>query len=163
MTSPSENYGLELSRVQEKAQLLIDLTKNEKMSQRNLWFLLDRQFWPKVNFGVGTIAALFDELADCLHKQYYQLLPLGGIRRLVLTAVQYLRKDFFGSGCPHLGVEGLVKSLEKILQHFGCQTVVEKKLQISMELLLLEVGMTLQPFQLDYGKTHFLATDCWLK
>ena len=163
MTAPSGNYRPALARVRKKAQAWIDSAKNAKMSQRNLWFLVDRQFWPKVNFGVGTIAAPFDDLAECLHKQYYQLLRLGRIRRSVPTAVRYLSKGFYGSGCPHLGVEGLVKSLGKILQHYGCQTVVGKKLQILTELLLLEVGMSAQPFLLDYEKAHFLATDCWLK
>jgi hypothetical protein len=130
MTAPSGGYSAALEGMREKAQAWIDTAKNAKLAQQNVWFLVDRQFWPKVNFGVGTIAAPFDTLTHCLHKQYYQLLPLGGIRRLVPTAVRYLGKGFFGSGCPHLGVENTVKGLEKLLQHYGCPTVVGKKLQV---------------------------------
>jgi hypothetical protein len=32
-----------------------------------------------------------------------------------------------------------------------------------MEFLIIEVGLSIQIFQLDYEKYHFLATDCWLK
>jgi hypothetical protein len=56
-----------------------------------------------------------------------------------------------------------VKGLEKLLQHYGCPTVVGKKLQVSLELLVIELGMSTQVFHLDYNKYHFLATDCWLK
>jgi hypothetical protein len=40
---------------------------------------------------------------------------------------------------------------------------VGKKLQISMEFLIIEVGLWIQIFQLDYEKYHSLATNCWLK
>lgn len=57
----------------------------------------------------------------------------------------------------------MVKGLEKLLQHYGCSTLIGKKLQVSLELLVIEIGMTIQIFHLNYEKYHFLATDCWLK
>jgi hypothetical protein len=56
-----------------------------------------------------------------------------------------------------------VKGLEKLLMHYGCLTVVGHKLQISIELFIMEMGLSDQPFQLDYNRFHFLVTDCWLK
>ena len=69
MSVPSSNRTLALMRVKEKAQGWIDTAKNTKLSQRHLWFLVDRQFWSKVGFGVGTILASFEELTTCLHRQ----------------------------------------------------------------------------------------------
>ncbi len=163
MSAPSGDPTSALMRVKEKAQGWIDTAKNAKLSQRHLWFLADRQFWPKVGFGVGMISASFEELTICLHRQYYQLLPLGGIRRSVPKEVRYLGRGFYGSGCPHLGIECLVKGLDKRLTHYGCSTVVGKNLQIAMEFLIIEVRLSIQIFQLDYKKYHFLAMDCWLK
>jgi hypothetical protein len=69
MSAPSGDPTSALMRVKEKAQGWIDTAKNTKLSQRHLWFLVDRQFWSKVGFGVGTILASFEELTTCLHRQ----------------------------------------------------------------------------------------------
>ena len=145
MTSPSGAFGPALERITAKAQAWVDTAKNAKLSRQNLWFLVDRQFWPKVGFGIGTIVAPFDDLTACLHRQYYQLLSLGGIRRSVPTPVRYLGRGFFGSGCPHLGVEATISGLEKLLIHYGCDTVVGRKLQVSVEFLVMELGISAQP------------------
>ena len=56
-----------------------------------------------------------------------------------------------------------MKGLAHLLTHYGCSTVVGRKLQISMEFLVLEVGVSDQVLQLNFQDVHFLATDCWLK
>ncbi len=95
MTCPSGDLAKALMRILDKAQAWIDDSKNSKLSRRYLWFLVHRQFWPKVGFGLGTLSAPFDVLTNTLHHQYYQLLPLGGICRSVPTQVRYLSKGFF--------------------------------------------------------------------
>lgn len=148
MTSPSGAFGPALERITAKAQAWVDTAKNAKLSRQNLWFLVNRQFWPKVGFGIGTIAAPFDDLTACLHQQYL---------------MRYLGRGFFGSGCPHLGVEATISGLEKLLIHYGCDMVVGRKLQVSVEFLVMELGISAQPFCQDYSALHYLVTDCWLK
>jgi hypothetical protein len=57
-----------------------------------------------------------------LHKQYYQILPLGGI--VPTTPVESRRMDagFFGIGLLHLGVKALIAMTNKLLMHYGCKT-----------------------------------------
>lgn len=38
--------------------------------------------------------------------------------------------------------------------------VAGKKLQISVELLIIELGLSNQPFHLNYRSFQFLTTDC---
>ena len=56
-----------LSQISDKVQAWIDTAKNSKLSRRDLCLLVDRQFWPKVSFSLGTISAPFDMLSICLH------------------------------------------------------------------------------------------------
>ena len=163
MTCPSGDTSAALSRIQDKAQEWVDQVKNAGLSRRNVWFLMEHQFLPKVGFGCGTIAAPFDEISNALHRQYFQLLPFGGIRRSVRKEVRYLGKSFFGSGCPHLGVECFVGQLEKLLTHYGTQTVVGKLMQSSMELFIIEMGMSNQPLAEDYNIGSCWTTHSWLK
>ncbi len=77
--------------------------------------------------------------------------------------VRYLGKGFYGSGCPHLGVECFVGQLEKVLTHYGSQTVVGKLLQSSMELLIIELGLSGQPLTEAYSVGSAWTTHSWLK
>ena len=163
MTCPSGDPSAALHRVQEKAQGWIDEVTNAGLPRRNIWFLVDHQFHPKVMFGCSTITANFNALTLALHRQYYQLLPMGGIRRSVKTEVRYLGKWFYGSGCPHLGVECLVGQLKKLLTHYGCQTVVGRLLQSSMEMFTIELGLSNQPLTEKYSQVSHWVTHSWIK
>ena len=163
MTCPSGRSTAAISRMQEQAQEWIDRAKNGQLSRRNLWELMARQFLPKIGFGIGTLSASLEDLSQALHRQYYQLLPLGGIRRSVRTEIRYLGTGFYGSGCPHLGVECLAAQLDKLLTHYGCNTTVGKLLQASVEMFIIELGMSPQPFQVSYARYSNLVTPCWLK
>ena len=162
MTCPSGDQSAALERMQEKAQGWIDTVVNAGTPRRDLWFLLDIQFLPKVMFGCSTITADFKALTLGLHRQYYQILPLGGIRRSVRTEVRYLGKGFYGSGCPHLGVECLVGQLEKLLTHYGCDTVVGRLMQSTMEMFIIELGLSSQPFSELFSVGSHWATHSWI-
>lgn len=164
MTCPSGDPSAALKRVQEKGQGWIDMAINAGNPRRSIWFLVDHQFSPKVTFGCSMITANFKALTMCLHRQYYQLLPLGRIRRSVQSEVRYLGKWFYGCGCPrHLGVECLVGQLEKLLTHYGCQTVVGRLLQSSMEMFIIELGLSSQPLAERYAVGSHWVTYSWIK
>ena len=61
--------------------------------------------------------------------------------------VRQLDRGFYGVGCPHPGIECLVAQISRILTHYGYETAVGKLLQVSLELLVLELGVGSQPFQ----------------
>ena len=73
-----ENKGA-LKEMQDKAQGWVDKAKNRKLQEKPLWFQLEKQFWPKVRYGLCDNTASFAQLYDCLQKQYWQIIPLGGI------------------------------------------------------------------------------------
>ena len=60
MTCPTGDSTAVIEQMQEKARSWIDCAKNAKLSRRNFWFLVDRQFWPKVSFGLCCNMAQLD-------------------------------------------------------------------------------------------------------
>ncbi len=62
MTCPTGSSEGALQQMQEKAQKWIDKAKGGNLHRRNLWFLLNKQFWPGVAFGISSITASFAEL-----------------------------------------------------------------------------------------------------
>ena len=163
ITCPSGNSKPTIEHMKEAAKGWIDQATSAKLARRNFWCLVKVQFWPKVGYGIGASSARYLDLAECLMKQYYDLVPLGGIRRSANRMVRQLDRGFYGVGCPHPGIECLVAQCSRILTHYGCETAVGKLLQVSIELLVLELGVSSQPFQADYNKYNKWVTDCWLK
>jgi hypothetical protein len=58
---------------------------------------------------------------------------------------------FYGVGCPHPVVECLTAQLKKVIMHYGSQSCLGLNMQASLELLVIEMGTSLQPsFKKDY-------------
>jgi hypothetical protein len=163
MTCPSGSQAAAIVHMKERAQGWIDQATSVNLARRNLWFLLKVQFCPKVLYSIGACSASYGILAECLMLQYYKLVPLGGIRRSACRKVRQLDRGFFGVGCPHPAVECLAAQTTTILTHYGCETAAGRLLQVSVELLILELGMGSQPFQVDFNKCGQWATSSWVK
>ncbi len=41
-----------------------------KLSQQNVWFMLDKQFWLRISFGPCKVTASYQDLLECLMKIY---------------------------------------------------------------------------------------------
>ncbi len=81
MTSLDRNSSANIQMMQNKAQQRINNVRSGNLHHQNVWFLLKVQFWPRVGYGLCSFTASLQELERALHKQYYQILPLGGIIR----------------------------------------------------------------------------------
>ena len=101
-------------------------------------------------------------------KIYYDMLPMCGIRRLVRRELRQMDGGFYGVGLPHPGVECFVAQLNKLLTHYGSSSSLGVHMQVSMEMLVIEGGISLQillePFS-TYGKgvTHSWLRSVWEK
>jgi hypothetical protein len=56
-----------------------------------------------------------------------------------------------------------VEQSNKLLMHYGCRTALGTKLQTSLGLLLVEMGMSFQPLQSLYANYGNMVTTSWLK
>ncbi len=94
MTCPIWNSTGAIMLMKEKVQKWIDKAKWGKLHKRNVWFLLDKQFWPGVSFGISSIAAPYAELEQCMMRTYYNLLPVCGIRHSVNRELWQMDRRF---------------------------------------------------------------------
>jgi hypothetical protein len=163
MTCPSGLHEAAITYMKERAQGWINQATLPNLRRHHLWFLLGRQFMPKVMYGIWTNSAPYAVLLECLMKQYYNMVPLGGVWRSANRMVWQLNKGFFGVGCPHPAIECLASQATKLLMHFGCETAVGRLLQVSVELFILEFSMGGQPFQVDFSWLGGWVTKSWVK
>ena len=96
-------------------------------------------------------------------KKYWHIMPIVGIIYSVPKVILQVDRWFYGAGCPHLGVKTMVEQLNTLLMHYGCSTVVEIKMQLSLELFTLEMGILSQPLQESYKRYGHWITEVWFK
>jgi hypothetical protein len=125
--------------------------------------LLGVQFWPRVEYSLCSSTATYNELENALQKQYYQILPLGGIIRTAPQDSRMINAGFFCPGLPHPGMEALIAMTNKLLMHFGCSFALGDFMKTSYGYLTLELGVSFQPLQASYKRFLFLATHSWMK
>jgi hypothetical protein len=125
--------------------------------------LMGVQFWPQVGISICNATATYDKLEHALQKQYFQILPLGGVIRTAPLDCWMVDAGFYCPGLPHPGVGALIAMTNKLLMHFGCRTALGNLLRTSYSLLLLELGVSFKPLQSLYQKFSFLATHAWMK
>ena len=64
MTCPTGSSAAALGRMQLQGQEWADHVKSGKLSCRNMWFMMDRQFWPRVGYGISNISAFWEDLGE---------------------------------------------------------------------------------------------------
>lgn len=162
-TAPSGKAASQIESMQDKSQEWIDRTKEGGyLRRRDIWFLVDNQLWPKVGYGLCSLSAPWKELDGCLRTKWWQIVPMGGLIRSAPHEIRDTSIGFYGGGCPHVGVECFVAQMNKLLMHYGCRSNNGMKLKMSLEYLLLEIGISEQPLQESFRRYGSWATWGWL-
>jgi hypothetical protein len=163
MTSLDRNSWAAIVMMQEEAQQWVNNVRNGHLHHRNVWFFLKVQLWPRIGYGICSSTATFKGLSKALHRQYYQILPLGRIVHTTTVESCTINLGFYGMGLPHLGVEALIAMLNKLLMHYGCDTTTGQFMQASYSLFLVELSISFKPLQESYSKYGFISTNSWMK
>eukprot|EP00956_Cyclotella_meneghiniana_P022017 scaffold40896_cov41-Cyclotella_meneghiniana.AAC.6 len=161
-SSPAGSTDGAMTRITSKAREWVARAKEGKLRRRDVWFLMDCQLWLRLNYGLCCNTAPYQQLENCLRKEYCDILPIGGVIRSSPAPIRQMHKGFYGVGCPHLGIECLIGQVSKLLMHYGCGSNVGIKSKISYRRLLLELGMSFQPLQASFEKYGELVTWCWM-
>ena len=66
MTCPSGSSKGALEYMQKKGMAWKDMIKAGNLSRRNVWFMMDKQFWPRISYGLCAVGATFHELSEGL-------------------------------------------------------------------------------------------------
>ena len=105
MTCPSGCSKGATTYMQMKGTAWKDTIKVGKLSRRNVWFMMDKQFWPQISNRICAVKASYQELTKSLMKVYYKIMPQGGIRCTARRGTRQLVAGFYGVGCPHPAIE----------------------------------------------------------
>ncbi len=88
---------------------------------------------------------------------------MGGLIRSAPREVQDMDIGFYGVGFPHVGIECFTAQVNKLLMHYGGRSNDGLKIKMSLEYIILELGISAQPLQASYEKYGDWVTLSWLK
>jgi hypothetical protein len=91
------------------------------------------------------------------------MLPLRGIVSKANQGIRQLDRGFYGVGSPNPGVEATAEQANKLLMNSGWHTALGTELQTSLELLVVDLGLSFQPFRVFYEQYGGWVTISWLK
>ena len=72
-------------------------------------------------------------------------------------------RGFYGCGLPHPGIECFIAQVSKLLTNYGCNTGLGVHIQTSMELMIIEGGVSNQILAQPYQRYSKWVSQCWLK
>jgi hypothetical protein len=98
--------------------------------------MVERQFWPRIGYGICNNTASWEALDKCLNITYGKICRKGGVRRSAC-------KLYRGVSLPHPGVECLVAQITKLLIHYGCRSSLGLEMLVSFELMVIELGLSI--------------------
>lgn len=136
--------------MKEKAQEWIDRVKDGRLRKRDIWFLVEVQFWPRVGYGISYNTAFHAKLEQAVSKQYYHRIPIGGVVWSAPMAIPQLHGGFYGIGFPHPGIKCQTSKVSKLVMNYGRQMNVGLKMAVSFWEPILKLGITLPSFQEPY-------------
>ena len=119
-TSPVGDPKSALETMQNKADEWIARAKEGTLSRRDVWFLLDRQIFPRVGYTLISNTSHWNNITDCIKKQWWQLIPLEVVIRTSPSELHQTSRGLYGVGFPHVVLECFVEQTNKVLMQYGC-------------------------------------------
>ncbi len=149
-TSSPDGSQATLDAMSKKAISWASQARNSGLRPRDFHISVARKFWPKVKYGLSANTSSFQDLTTAMHKPYYWMAPIGGLIRSARRELRAMDSGFYGLGYPHWGIEAMVEAYRKFYTHYGTSTALGIQLQMSLELLICEVGISNQLFTFSF-------------
>ena len=67
-----------------------------------------------------------------------------------------------GLGLPEMGLETIIEKINYLIMHYGTNTLPGQHINILMENIQLELGLSTQFFKLPFSIYGSQVTPCWL-
>lgn len=125
--------------------------------------MVEQQFWPRVGYGISNNTVSWGKLDKCLNITYGKICRKGGVGKSACKLFRTLDRVLYGVSLPHPGVECFVAQITKLLICIGCRSSLGLQMLASFELMVVKLGLSIQPFQTQYQKFHDWFTHSWLK
>jgi len=159
----SGNQKPALLTIQSKANEWEGALRKGFLPRHLAWVALRCVIWPSLRYPLAVTSFSEVQALSITGRLYRTLLPRLGVNRHFPLALRHAPVKFHGLGLPHPYWEQGIAALKLFLEFGNTSRPESVLIQMSLELLQLEVGTGTLVFCADFSKWGSLATPCWLK
>ena len=87
-----------LTLISDKAQDWAQNARNSGLRSQDFHISVNKKFWPKIRYRLCANTAPFDDLVASMHKPYYWMVPIGGLKQSAKRELWCSDSDFYGLG-----------------------------------------------------------------
>jgi len=127
------------------------------------WLALHCVIWPGLRYPLAVTSFTESQALSITCRLYQTLLPRLGVNRHYPLVLRHIPAKFYGLGLPQPYWEQGLAALKLFLEFGNTSRPESVLIQMSLELLQLEVGTGQLIFDADFSQWSLLATQCWLK
>jgi hypothetical protein len=160
-TCPSGNPSNILDSISIKALEWVSLACNSGLGPCDFHISVTQKFWPKIKYGFCNNTAPYEALVSAMSKPYNWITPLGGLIRSAKQELRFLDSGFYRLGFPHWGIEAVMAACNKFFVLYGTNMLVRVPLCMSVEVLIIENGLSTQLFLQNFLKYEDEVTTCF--
>ena len=142
ITCPSENSTGSLTQMKEKNKKWLGALTSGRLHCPMMWFSVNHQLRPSVKYRLCCSMATISVQVGVAYVLWEDAPIGGGVIWMASKEIRQLDWGFYGASLPHPGIEMIVEQSKKLLMHYDCRTSLGTKLQTSLGLLLVELGMS---------------------
>jgi hypothetical protein len=103
------------------------------------------------------------ELKECIMRICYNMLLMCGIPRSICRELKQIEREVYGAGLLHPGMECFIAQINKLLTHYSSSSGLGVHMQVSMEMLIIESGVSTQILSEPFAWYGIWVTQSWLQ
>jgi hypothetical protein len=137
--------------------------KNGHLFQTEAWVALQSTLWRTLSYPLSALNLTRKQWNWIMAPAIANILNALGIcrnfpRSLVFAPIQYL-----GLGIIHLHMIQEISRLTDLITHTADMTITGSLYRASLEVFLIEMGISTDLDSIPFDKTHFLSSDALIK
>jgi len=136
---------------QKKVDSWLEILRSNFLPHALVWKTLLQVLWPSLWYPLAILTFRPQQANQLVSRLYQTLLPHLGVNRHFLLALHYAVPKYHGLGLPSPFWEQGISALCLFLEHANAQSTESVLLHASLELLYLELGISLNLFTLPYA------------
>jgi hypothetical protein len=122
-----------------KTRTWVSCIWNSNLPTHLVWKSYGFQLVPAIRFGIAILANQSEDIENILHSLEFKMLSSMGVNRHIKVKWRKLAREFGRIGLFNLTNKQFIGWAELILQHYGTDSTISKKMRASLETAQLKL------------------------
>jgi hypothetical protein len=161
--APDGNAKQQQLKMEKLATSWADSMRTGQIPKDDTWLALQSTIWKSLSYPLPALNMSIEACESIMRPVLHYLLPALGVCRNFPRALVYTAEKYMGLGLKHLHTTQEISRLKDLLSHVYRRMNMGDLYKMSLETLIVEVGMGTNIHLIDSHILSILATDSLVK